>query len=201
MALSLSTAPTVEPVTLAEAKAHLKIDHTADDDYLKDFVIPAARRFAETLTRRSFLQQTWILRLGGFIDDPIVLPRPPLSSVSSITYLDSNGDSQTWATTEYTVEKPTGEYALHGRIWLAYSKSYPTTRDVVDSVTVTFVAGYGTAASAVPVGIKHGVLMVSEDLYRQRGSQVIGTIQAPALLAAERLLAPFLAPDYSLRFD
>jgi len=78
--------------------------------------------------------------------------------------------------------------------------SAPSTRDVVDSVVITYVAGYG-AASAVPVGIKHGVLMLVEDLYRQRGSQIVGTISSAAALAATALLAPFLAHRYDLRFD
>ena len=201
MALSLTTAPTVEPVTLAEVKAHLHIDHTADDDYIEDFVIPAARRYAETFTRRAFLQQTWTLKWGGFGADPIVVPRPPLSSVTSITYLDSNGDSQTWASTKYTIEAPSGEYAQHGQVWLAYGQSFPTTRGVVNSVTVTFVAGYGTAATSVPVGIKHGVFMLCEDLYRQRGSAIVGTIISQALITAERLLMPFRCERYDLRFD
>lgn len=200
MAISLTTAPATEPVTLAEAKSHLKVDHAADDDYLTNFVIPAARRYAETLTHRAFITQTWVLKLNGFARDPITLPRPPLSSVTSITYLDSNGDSQTWATSEYTAEKPTGEHALHGQVWLAYGKTYPSTRGVVDDVTVTFVAGYG-AASAVPIGIKHGVFMLVEDLYRQRGSQILGMISTKAAIAAESLLSPFIAHRYDLRFD
>lgn len=202
MALSLSSAPATEPVTVAEAKAHLRLDHSSDDDYLEDFVIPAARRYAETLTRRAFITQTWILRLNGFGGGgPIVLPKPPLVSITSVTYTDTAGDSQTWAasSTGYVLEQPTGEHAMHASIRPAYGVSYPSTRDIVDSVVITYVAGYG-AASAVPIGIKHGLLMLIEDLYRNRGSEIDGS-RSRVALAAEALLAPFIVDRYDLRFD
>jgi len=202
MALSLTSPPATEPIALADAKAHLQIDHAAEDDYLEDFLIPAARRYAETLTHRSFITQTWVLRLNGFGGGPIYLPRPPLVSITSVAYTDTAGTSQTWTADAdgYTLESPTGEHALHASIRPSYGVSAPSTRDVVDSVVITYVAGYG-AASAVPVGIKHGVLMLVEDLYRQRGSQIVGTISSAAALAATALLAPFLAHRYDLRFD
>lgn len=200
MALSLSTAPTVEPVTLAEAKTHLRVDHTAQDDYIEDFLIPAARRYAEVYTGRAFLNQTWILRLRGF-SEPIVLPWAPLSSVTNIKYLDSAGTEQTWATTNYDVELPSGELALHGAIHLGYGDTFPTTYGIVDDVRITYVAGYGAAATSVPVGIKHGVLMLIEDLYRQPSSALVGAVQSPAALTARHLLDPFRARRFDLRFD
>jgi len=91
MALSLTSPPATEPIALADAKAHLQIDHAAEDDYLEDFLIPAARRYAETLTHRSFITQTWVLRLNGFGGGPIYLPRPPLVSITSVAYTDTAG--------------------------------------------------------------------------------------------------------------
>jgi len=201
MALSLSSAPATEPVTLAEAKTHLRIDHTAEDDYIEDFLIPAARRYAETLTQRAFITQTWVLRLNGFGVDPIFLPRPPLVSITSITYTDISGDSQTWAasSTGYVLEKPVGEFAMNASVRPAYSYSYPTTRNDVDSVVLTYVAGYG-AASVVPMGIKQGVLMLVDDLYSHRGSRT-DKPSVPAAIAAKALLSPFVAYRYDLRFD
>ena len=202
MAISLSSAPATEPVTLTEAKSHLKVDFSADDDYIEDFVIPAARRYAETLTHRGFITQTWILRLNGFGGGgPIYLPRPPLVSITTVTYTDTAGTAGTaWAasSTGYTLEQPSGDHALHASIRPSYAQSYPSTRDIVDSVVITYVAGYG-AASAVPVGIKHGLFMVIEDLYRSRGTQV--DTYSKAAIAAEALLAPFIAWKFDLRYD
>ena len=204
MALSLTSAPATEPVTLAEAKDHLRVFHGDDDSYISNFVIPAARVWAETVTHRAFITQTWVLKLNGFgCGGPIYLPRPPLVSITTITYTDTAGTAGTaWAASSsgYTLEQPSGEHALHASIRPSYSVSYPSTRDIVDSVVITYVAGYG-AASTVPKGIKHGMLMVMDDLYRQRGSQVTGTIQTRALVAAESLLSPFIAHRYDLRYD
>lgn len=203
MALSLTVAPSVEPVTVAEAKAHCKVDHAADDDYFTNFLIPSARRWAESYTGRAFLSQTFVLKLRGFGCEPIVLPRPPLASITSIAYTDGAGASATWAASSsgYQLEQPSGEMAMHASIRPAYGVSYPSTRDVPDSVVITYVAGYGAAATAVPVGIKHGVLMLIEDMYRQRGSEIVGTIATPTMRAAESLLGLFMAQRMDLRFD
>jgi uncharacterized phiE125 gp8 family phage protein len=202
MALSLSSAPATEPVTLAEVKAHLRVDHTADNDYIEDFIIPAARRLAETMTHRAFITQTWILRLQGFGLAPIYLPRPPLVSITSVAYTDTAGDSGTFSSgaTGYLLEQPSGEQAQHASIRPAYSVSYPSTRDIVDSVVITYVAGYG-AASAVPKGIKQAVFMLTEDLYQNRASQVIGKSISTAAMTAEMLLKPFVVSRFGLRFD
>ena len=195
--LSLVTAPTVEPVTVAEAKAHLRLFHADDDAYLEDFVIPAARRYAETLTTRALLSQTWSLKLSGFPGGTLVLPHPPLSSITSVQYVDSAGTTQTWSESSsgYQLQKPTGELALHGSIRPAYSQSYPSTRGIVDAVTITFVAGYGTTATTVPIGIKQGIFMLIEDLYAQRGSHGNGPMASSsrAMIAADMLLSNFCA--------
>ena len=203
MALSLTVAPTSEPISVDEARDHLRLFHSDDDAYLENFVIPAARRWGETFTHRAFVTQTWVLRLNGFGGgDPIALPCPPLVSITSVAYVDTAGTSQTWAasSTGYTLEQPSGETALHASIRPSYGVVYPSTRNLVDTVTITYIAGYG-AASSVPVGIKHGLLLLLDDLYRQRGSQITGTITSKAALAAESLLSPFVAHKYDLRFD
>ena len=190
MALSQTVVPSTEPLTTAEvATQYLRIGHSNDNDEIGD-LIPAARQEAEAWTFRAFITQTWVLRLCAFPDGPIVLPKPPLSSVTSVTYLDTAGDSQTWASSKYTVETPSGDYARHATIRPAYGEVYPATRGVVDSVTVTYVAGYG-AASAVPEGIKRGV----GELCRQRYDGEPDTTPMPAVLA------PFRIWDASLRFD
>ena len=165
MALSLTTAPTVEPLSTQNVKDELEIDHTASDDRIDTFLLPSARQLAETLTHRAFLEQTYILRLAGFPAGPIILPRPPLTSVSSVQYVDTAGDTQTWAASKYAVETPSGERALHGTIQPGYNEVYPSTRQVPDAVIVTFKAGYGTTAGTVPVAVRQGVALLVKWLY------------------------------------
>ena len=84
MSLSLAVGPATEPVTLVELKAQMKLDHTADDTRLAEMVIPTARQLAEAHTGRAFITQTWVLTLRGFGMEPIVIPKPPLVSITSV---------------------------------------------------------------------------------------------------------------------
>ena len=116
--------------------------------------VAGAREYAETFTHRGFITQTWDLKLGGFpCDDVIWLPKAPLVSVTSVTYVDPAGATQTWSSALYTVDAPAGPKARAGCLVPNYGQAFPSTRDVVNAVTVRFVAGYG-AAAAVPVLIK-----------------------------------------------
>lgn len=170
MGKTLFTAPSVEPVTLAEAKLHCKVDGN-DDDTLITSLITAARLNAEHRTGRVLITQTWDITFDGFPDDSLDLPFPPLQSVTSITYLDSNGASQVLANTEYQVIIN----ELSGRVVPAYGKAWPGTRPQPGAVTVRIVAGYGLAV-AVPQSIKNWMLLIIGTLYAQREVVITGTI-------------------------
>ncbi len=92
----LVTAPTAEPVSLAEAKLHLRVDDNADD-VLIGALITAARQHAEHDTRRALVTQTWKLVLDAFPESVITLDRAPVSAVVSVVYTDPDGVSQTLA--------------------------------------------------------------------------------------------------------
>ena len=104
-ALRLKTSPAKEPVSLAEAKLHLKIEatDTGEDSLIKRLIVVARRR-AEVSTGRALVTQTWTLALDGFPGGVIEVPRPPLSSVTSITYIDPEGATQTVAADRYRVD-------------------------------------------------------------------------------------------------
>lgn len=168
MGLKLKTAPVAEPVTLDEAKKHCKID-SVDDDTLITALIVSARQQAEHGTGRALVAQEWELSLDNFPSDSLEIPKPPLQSVASITYLDADGVRQTLASTEYQVI--TDE--LVGRIVPAYSKCWSSCRVQPGSVVVTFTAGYGAAAS-VPQNIKSWMLISIGTLYSQREDVMFG---------------------------
>lgn len=161
MGLTLKTAPGTEPLTLAEAKLHCKVD-IADDDTLITALIVAARQQVEHRTGRALVTQQWELTLERFAAR-ILLPHPALVSVQSVKYLDDSGVLQTLASTEYQVVIS----ELVGYIQLAYGKSWPSCRAQPDSVVVAYTAGYG-AAAAVPSSIKAWMLMAIGTMYGQR---------------------------------
>ena len=169
MVLDLSVAPAEEPLLTEEVKTFIRVD-TTDEDELVNALIIAARERVEAITRRALITQTWIMRLDdfpGWDQQDIFLPRPPLQSISSITYIDTAGTSQTWAAANYDVSTPAGDFADFGRLRTAFQKSFPVVRDQLEAVTITFAAGYGDAA-AVPSGIKTAMKLLISHWFDNR---------------------------------
>lgn len=169
-----------EPLSLDVAKRHLRIEDIEDDDeFVQDQLIPAVRERAEGSTGRRFITRTFDLKLDAFpACGWIEVPRPPLVSVPEISYVDQNGATQVWGASNYRVSAPTGARCAPGRIEPAYGATWPATRDVIDAVTVRFIAGYGTGAQHVPALLRSAMLMDIARLYKFREDLLSGTIVA-----------------------
>lgn len=185
MPLQLVTPPVEEPVSLAEARLHLRVDFP-DDDALIVSLIAAARMAAETLTGRQLVTARWKLVLDSFpgpslIGVPagrsfslpghaILLPKCPVQSVVSLQYLDMASTTQTMPSSDYTVDaacEPARITPVFGKIW-------PIPLPQIGAVGVTFDAGYGTAAS-VPPGIKSWIKLRVGSLYAHREEVAVMT--------------------------
>lgn len=187
---SLVTAPSVEPVTVSEALAHMRVDSDVEHDLVEALIV-AARSHVETYTRRALLSQTWDLNADGFpVWDTIELPYAPLASVTSVKYYSSDTQS-TLASSSYIVDAPAGDHAPRGRIVLVDGQTWPTTDTRVNAVTVRFVAGYGSTSADVPRPIRQAVLLLVAEMFERRAQVTIGATQSPNVITAERLLAPF----------
>lgn len=182
MSLSLVTAPTVEPLTLDETKAHLRVESDDENGLIYAWIV-AARRYCEAYTGRAFLPQTWDLKCDAFpcAYDSIRLPMPPVTSVTSVTYLDTSGASQTWSSSLYLTDLPTGPRAAPARITPAYAQYYPPTYNVMNAVTVRFVAGYATQ-ELVPYEIKVAMRLLIGHWYMNRGAVAIGSNNIPTAI-------------------
>jgi len=143
MPLSVVAAPATEPLTLSEAKLQLRLS-TDDDNAVVTSLIPSARSVIEAVTRTALLTQQLRLTLPAFFNE-IFLPRPPLQSVSTFTYLDADGATQTVDSSLYNVVS-----GNPSRITLATNQSWPETLEHPEAVTITFVAGYATVAEIPP---------------------------------------------------
>ncbi len=187
MALTVFTQPQGEPVTLDEAKCHLRVTVT-EDDMLIEGLILAAREQIELECSRALIKQTLELALDAFPCEAIILPRPPLVSVTSIVYTDVNGNAQTLATSEYTVDTRREP----AEIVPAWGKSWPSTREVPNAVVIRYVAGYGDDPGLVPEALKLAAKMLIGHWYENRESVVIGQGLTPATvpMAVDRLLMP-----------
>lgn len=166
-ALTNVTGPSEEPVSIEETRSHLREDSTEQDEII-NALITAAREDGEDYTRQAWVTQTWDLKLDDFPDgdEPILVPKPPLQSITYIRYVAATGNTATLTATGYRVDTDSEP----GRVEPAVGTTWPTnTRDVTGAVTVRFIAGYG-AAAAVPQKLKRGLLLHVGNLYENRES-------------------------------
>ena len=207
MPLQLVTPPAEEPVSLIDAKLHLRVDFT-DDDALIIALISAARQAAETLTGRQIVTARWKLVLDSFPGPSlmgvpaglsfslpghaILLSKCPVQSVVSIQYLDMASTTQTMPAADYTVDtacEPARITPVFGRIW-------PISLPQIGAVWVTFDAGYGDA-TRVPEGIKSWIKLRVGSLYAHREEVAILTRgKIEPLPFIDSLLDPYRVVTY-----
>lgn len=170
MSLKLFAARAAQPVTLAEAKLHLRVDNSVEDALISALIV-AATDDAEHLMGRAVLPQQWQLTLDSFESDALVLQRPTVTAVVSVKYLQaSDGALTTLANTEYTLAAASDFTA---RLVPAYGKSWPATRAMPEAVQVVFSCGYANEAS-VPEPIKAWVKLRVGALYANREGWTAG---------------------------
>ncbi len=168
--------PAQEPLTLEEAKRFLRITTDAEDDVVAA-LIAAARKRIERGTELALITQTVEVKLDGFWGScAIELPMPPLQAVVSVQYLDSTGALQTLPADTYKVST----HRRPGRVWLASGKSWPTTKDEREAVTITFKAGFGDDPVDVPPNLIHAMRMLCAHYDRNREAVLAG--EAPQIV-------------------
>lgn len=176
MGYQLITAPTSDPVTLAEAKSQLRVDHSDEDARIAS-LIKAATAYLDGRTGilgRCLITQTWELLLDAFPDEDIEIPLGPVSSVTSIKYIDPNGIEQTIPGASYYVD--TASLSA----WVIPQDEWPLTMRTANAVAVRYVAG----AAAAPEPIRHAILLLVATWYENRS-----TGEIPAAFGA--LITPF----------
>lgn len=185
MALYLNSPPAVEPLTLAEAKAHLRIDETAEDTYVTALIVSARVRI-EVETRRALVTQVWTQTLDRWPADGVVgLRIAPVQTVTSVTVRDASGTPQA---------VDAGAYALDGDgapPRLLINAPVPSPATLPAGVAITFAAGYGDAAADVPADIRQAMLLLVADWFEHR-DPLFGASDAarlPPPVAA--ILAPY----------
>lgn len=198
-AVVLITPPVLEPITLAEAKEFLKVS-VSDEDTLIQALITVARQSVETISNRRLIEQTIdyvldffppggyrnndcgfaasILRTAGLpaytaAGSPqlIQLPVSPVSSISSIQYVDTDGATQTLSGSAYQVDIK----SKIPRLIPSFSAgTWPATRDQLNAVTIRFVAGYSDDPEDVPEQFKQAIRLLLAHWYENR--EIVGQV-------------------------
>lgn len=178
------TAPVLEPVTLEEAKAHLRVPWAEEDDLITR-LIAAARAEAEAFTRRSLITQEWQITLDGFPPgaSPISLRRPPVSAIVSLDYTDGTGHS--FPAGHILVADPVAP-----RIQPHAAAEWPAGIDGVGSVRARYRAGYGPNPADVPPDVRQALLLIVGRHYSAREDVVMGRA-VPLPMGSRHLLSPY----------
>lgn len=196
MALIQVTAPTTEPLTVAEVKEHLNITISNDDDLIAAY-IRVARKQAENKMKRQINPATWKLVFDDFANSTAIieLPRPPLSTATSnvsIVYYNSSATT-TLSSTAYKVDYENEPY---GRVFPTYGNSWPS--DVLDqhgSVSITYRSGYPTQAD-VPQSIKQWIMIRVGQMYEQREAVTPDKYMDVGRDFVDGLLDPYLTTSF-----
>lgn len=179
----------LEPVTLQEAKDHLRIEHALDDSTILT-LISAARQYVEQICWRSLMPETWELSLDGFpAGGELELPKGNLVAVNFVRVNDADGIEQTIDPSQYVVDIN----SVPGRLRLGYGASWPSTRAQWDAVRIEYDVGWDFDAGvwAGPRPLKQAVLLLVSQMYEHRTPEVVGTIVSSVSFAAEALMAPY----------
>ena len=185
--------PAVEPVTLAEAKAHLRVD-VADDDALISAIIRSAREFCEEYLDRTLVHTQWTMRFDRFPPSsltPVELPRPPMATAGTatatvLTYTLETQGTATMSTASYRVDRN----STPGTIKPLYAQTWPPHLMDDNTISVTWWGGYGADGTSVPAAIRSAMLMLCSHLYEHRTAVAPGMSEVPfgvkALLDTQR---------------
>jgi len=167
----IATAPASIPVTLTEAKAHLRVDFTTDDTLITT-LINVATEYAEKRLGRALITQTWDLYMDEWPEgDTIEIPFSPLQSITHIKYYDTSNVEQTWASSNYVVDTISEPARV---IQSATGNGYQSLYNRPNAINVRFVCGYGAASTNIPETIRAGIKLLISHFYENREGLVIG---------------------------
>lgn len=182
MRLEETTPPAEEPLSLSEAKLHLRITHDADDDALAA-LIKAAREMCESWTGLSLVTRHYAFTADGWDGQPLELPMPPLQSVDEIAVYNAGGEESIFDEDFYYAETA----GRPGRVILKEGATPPQPGLAIGGIELRYTAGFG-AAAAVPASLKQGMLRLVAHLYMNRGD---GTDTAVRNSGAAVLFQPY----------
>ena len=163
MSWQITTEPATEPITLVEAKAHLRVDFSDEDDYI-DTLIVSARRYCEAYCNRVFITQTWRQNLSEWVN-PIQLKVNPVISVTSLKYYDTNEAQQTITDNANNYQKDLNSDVA--KIYEGLVNTFPAIGSTINPIEIITVCGYGAAAD-VPDDIKHAIKFMVSYFYENR---------------------------------
>lgn len=184
MTYALIGPPQAEPLSLAEAKAHLRLDGS-DEDALLSSLIRAAREHLERATGLCLIHQTWRLYLDKWPDgDVIQIGKGPVQTIETILVFDADGNPSDITATDMLLDGT----ARPVRLWL---RDPPSPGRAINGIEIDFIAGYGEAGSDVPDTLKRAMLTHVAQMFAFRGAILPENQPAATPAGYDRLVSPF----------
>lgn len=179
------TEPVVEPVSVAEAKAHLRVDaEFAEDDLYIQSLITSARIHVENVSDRTLIRSQWQIKLDNFPSSDIELPKPPImSDAVVVTYIPSDRVYNPVAFTDFRTDRDSTPAVIRPQ----WNGTWPTARGAENDVTITYWAGFGESGQKVPAPARHCILLMVGHWYATREAVIQGGMN-PVPMAVEVLL-------------
>ena len=187
MALVLTMGPALEPVSLLEAKAHLRVDHNDEDTLISSLII-TSRLHIEASLGLGLITQSWSLFLDEWPQGTTVrLPLRPIQSVDAVRLYNEDETTQLIAASGYYVDgkgAPARLVRLGGVGW-------PAPKRAANGIEIAFTAGYGNAASDVPQPIRQALLLLIAHWYERREPFEVGGSAVAIPKMVSELLMPY----------
>jgi uncharacterized phiE125 gp8 family phage protein len=186
MSSILLTPPAVEPVTLTDAKAWLRVEHDDDDDVIAA-LIAGARSHVESQTRRALISQTWRLVHDAWPSGGRIAALPvPLAAIVAARVHDGEGGTQSIDLQALTVDVAAAPAIIAFAAW-----SLPVPGQKAGGIEIDITCGYGDGPDDVPPPLRQAIRLLLAHWYENRGLIALGDTVAvlPATVAA--LIAPY----------
>ncbi len=184
MTLFRTVNPVVEPVTLADAKTHLRITHASEDALIAGLVA-AAREEVERQTGIALIDQDWRLALDDWpAANPVFLARHPVAQILSVTVYDADGAASLVPATDYQLD------ANSRPARLLFSKQ-PQPGRCMNGIEIDFRAGFGASGADVPDLLKRAILILTAHWYEFRGTHGAGDHPVSIPAGFGRLIAGY----------
>lgn len=186
MALILTGAPAAEPVTLAEAKAHLRVDHEHEDILIASLIL-TSRLHVEAALDLALITQSWRMTIDAWPETRrIELPLAPLQAVTAIRVRPADGAPYLLPASSYLVDVTSRPARI---VW--NGAILPRPGVVVGGIEIEVTAGFGASTDAVPAPLRHAILMLVAHWYEHRDPVDIGSSDARVPDAVSDLIKPF----------
>jgi len=191
MPLILTAAPAVEPVSLAEAKAHLRVDETVEDALINSLIL-AARLHVERALDMALIEQSWSLYLDAWPEERAVsLPLGPVMTVDAVRVHNAVDEAVTLSPSAYVVDTVSRDARIVPRDGL----TWPQPGRAANGVEIAFTAGFGASAANVPQILRQAILLLIAHWYQEREPIALGQ----SALAIPHMVSDLIAPYRQVR--